>query len=786
MKLSVATHFGQGPSYGEQRADTLLDMVIDSGASGIRDGISWASIETSPGVYDFSAFTSSYMALVADSGLDVTLSILPGGNPLYDDGHTVTTAEGRAAFAAFVDALLTEFPSIDRIVIGNEFNGLNAQFVDGPAASKSIPERAAIYTDILAEVSDLVAEKHSQVEIGGGALHSVATGYVQALIDAGAFAYMDTLDLHPYGLDPVEVGTALAQLGKVLDQLPEDQRPELVVTEFGASADSADPLSNAEFLAKMAAVLSAGGVSEASWYALLDEDSSGTPDMGLYDTISTENDMLEGFRFVQSILLDDQPVQELDLGPGIEAYDFGGGTWLVWGSLQDVDFTGTGLVFRDASGAVIAAPDQLTDSPIYLQGENVDLLTEDGPGSLIADSFYDWALDADPDGPWSYHMLKIRNGTEHVIDTEVLDGQTRMGEQWNPYLGSQYARPFSITADTVLPAAFGGTGNNDRAALERFTAEQTGTVDIVASWSVSADSDDGVIVELRLNGETLSIQTVTGHFALVVRALALTEGDQLDFIVHDGANAVGDVTARHIRVLQSDAGVSSDALLQAHLGADLIDGNEGHIDSVVIGDHLVSPDGGLEADATDPEPQPEIAEETQISGTAEGDLLSADDAVNTKITGRGGEDTLLGNSGNDTLVGGAGADQLNGGSGNDMITGGTGNDLLMGGDGTDKLNGSAGDDTLIGGGGDDQLVGGDGADVFVLAMGDGTDILRDLDATQGDRIDLTAFDADFSDLHFEQSGKHVQVSLTTDGDAFSFTVLSTTVDTLNDEGLFLL
>ncbi len=84
--------------------------------------------------------------------------------------------------------------------------------------------------------------------------------------------------------------------------------------------------------------------------------------------------------------------------------------------------------------------------------------------------------------------------------------------------------------------------------------------------------------------------------------------------------------------------------------------------------------------------------------------------------------------GNDTLLGGAGNDILFGSGGNDLLDGGKGNDILLGG---------TGNDTLIGGQGNDILIGGSGADTFVWKSGDtGTDVIKDFNASQGDRIDL--------------------------------------------------
>ncbi|HWA12403.1 MAG TPA: putative Ig domain-containing protein [Burkholderiales bacterium] len=127
--------------------------------------------------------------------------------------------------------------------------------------------------------------------------------------------------------------------------------------------------------------------------------------------------------------------------------------------------------------------------------------------------------------------------------------------------------------------------------------------------------------------------------------------------------------------------------------------------------------------------------DNRIEGTAGRDHLY----------GAEGDDLLLGLGGDDLLQGGPGNDDLRGDEGDDLLHGGAGDDALAGGDGEDTLDGGANDDHLKGGRGDDALTGGDGADVleggmgndcllgglgfdiYVCALGEGVDTLRDLD-----------------------------------------------------------
>lgn len=83
-----------------------------------------------------------------------------------------------------------------------------------------------------------------------------------------------------------------------------------------------------------------------------------------------------------------------------------------------------------------------------------------------------------------------------------------------------------------------------------------------------------------------------------------------------------------------------------------------------------------------------------------------------------GDDDYTTEGGNDMLYGGPGHDLIYGHGGSDRLFGGTDNDQLVGGEGDDLLRGSLGYDILTGDAGSDS---------FVLAVGEGTDIITDFE-----------------------------------------------------------
>ncbi|MBD1927824.1 DUF4347 domain-containing protein [Trichocoleus sp. FACHB-90] len=112
----------------------------------------------------------------------------------------------------------------------------------------------------------------------------------------------------------------------------------------------------------------------------------------------------------------------------------------------------------------------------------------------------------------------------------------------------------------------------------------------------------------------------------------------------------------------------------------------------------------------------------RIYGFGGHDTISAG-LGNDQIYGDDGNDTLIGDISNSLVAGGD--DFIYGGTGSDRIYGNDGNDFLYGESGNDLIFGDSGNDLIRGGLGNDIVTGGAGRDTFVLARGEGTDIIQD-------------------------------------------------------------
>ncbi|WP_437882588.1 calcium-binding protein [Pseudomonas sp. LRF_L74] len=139
------------------------------------------------------------------------------------------------------------------------------------------------------------------------------------------------------------------------------------------------------------------------------------------------------------------------------------------------------------------------------------------------------------------------------------------------------------------------------------------------------------------------------------------------------------------------------------------------------------------------------AYDNAVNGGAGNDTLSyqfAEAGVTVRMTTSQAQAT--GGSGYDSL---RNLENLIGSDYDDNLAGNAVANILKGGAGNDVLNGREGDDVLDGGAGSDSLTGGSGADRFVfgkledMGLGDLADLIRDFNAAEGDRIDLSALDA---------------------------------------------
>jgi Ca2+-binding RTX toxin-like protein len=287
-----------------------------------------------------------------------------------------------------------------------------------------------------------------------------------------------------------------------------------------------------------------------------------------------------------------------------------------------------------------------------------------------------------------------------------------------------------------------------------------------------------------------SLTALDRVFASVSYSLAANV-ENLLLIGSDNINATGNEVSNRL------VGNDGNNILDGGLGADRLEGGLGNDTYIVdnVGDTITESSTLInEIDTVRSSVDWTLGanlENLVLTGNA---LNGTGNSLNNTLTGNDQNNTFDGGLGADTMIGGAGIDTYYVDNVNDVVietdasltaldrvfasvsyslganvenllltgsdninatgnevsnrlVGNDGNNILDGGLGADRLEGGLGNDTLIGGMGTDNLTGGAGADTFAFndwsesGIGNLRDIITDFSSAQGDKIDLSKFDA---------------------------------------------
>jgi Ca2+-binding RTX toxin-like protein len=242
----------------------------------------------------------------------------------------------------------------------------------------------------------------------------------------------------------------------------------------------------------------------------------------------------------------------------------------------------------------------------------------------------------------------------------------------------------------------------------------------------------------------LAFSTLHGNNAANIMAAMLAGNDR---IFGDGVDQMLDGYGGNDTIT---AGTGSDTLnggagndvLDGGAGMDALSGNEGK-DIIFIGNagHHVAGETINGGDGTDvirftaTAGGQSLVLNVDVDGVEQVVIASAAGAVtsfdlNVNATAITNALIITGNNGANVISGTAEADSLSGLGGSDELNGLGGNDTLNGGLGTDTVNGGDGDDVVILGSGTEHPVG------EVIDGGDGTDTIRFISTTSGDKLTL--------------------------------------------------
>jgi hypothetical protein len=222
--IGVNTHLTNAGMNPEQYRD-LLAPLAEAGVYMIRSDLTWATVEQTPGVYDF--VTPGYDHMVeAAEGLGIRiLFILSYANPLYGEFNSVADVESRCAFAAYATAAANRYGGRGHTwEIWNEPN--TDRFWTTAEGGPNAAEYAAL---VESTVSALRAADPGGTIAVGAVLYFLSTidlpgisiggeRWLQALADAGVLGLGDEVTLHFYrGGNPEGVIADVVAARAILD-----------------------------------------------------------------------------------------------------------------------------------------------------------------------------------------------------------------------------------------------------------------------------------------------------------------------------------------------------------------------------------------------------------------------------------------------------------------------------------------------------------------------------------------------------------------------------------------
>lgn len=202
-------------------------------AAGVRcarsELIWWGLCESSPGVYNFAPGAWNCYAWInfLKARNIKPYCILCYGNPLY--GGTPDTPAGRAAFANYCNALVTQFKNdVDIWEIWNEPN-LDMFWGKTP--------NAADYAALVAAAAPVIRAADPDCIVVGGATSGIDRTFLDAAFDAGLLAHIDVLSVHPYRIqNPESINSEISSLRVKMNSYPNGPNVKIWTGEWGFNA----------------------------------------------------------------------------------------------------------------------------------------------------------------------------------------------------------------------------------------------------------------------------------------------------------------------------------------------------------------------------------------------------------------------------------------------------------------------------------------------------------------------------------------------------------------------
>ena len=181
MVLGVQTHFSQ------RWPGKVWELAKELGVP-VRDAVPWSAVEFEPGKYRIPRHLRGFLENLKRDGQSAVL-VFAHPHPDYAAAGQEAAARAQADFIAM---LLRDYgEQIRAVEIGNEINGLTSN-----------EDQMQIHLEQLRAAHASVKAVDPDMPVLGGAVLSVAIGFLEEFIAEGGGRYIDGIALHPFRPKP--------------------------------------------------------------------------------------------------------------------------------------------------------------------------------------------------------------------------------------------------------------------------------------------------------------------------------------------------------------------------------------------------------------------------------------------------------------------------------------------------------------------------------------------------------------------------------------------------------
>ncbi|GAA2959253.1 GH39 family glycosyl hydrolase [Microbacterium schleiferi] len=259
--VGMAVHINR---YSVGQVDALMDPL---GAGSLREGPTWDTIETSPGVYVWPQLFDDQINASKQRG-ERPVVILAYFSRFYDNGKTPSSPAGIAAFANYARAAAEHFgPDVDYEV----YNEFNHTFNNGACGLT-----ADCYLPLLEAASDAIHDVAPSARVVGPVLAGDKLDWMERLFELGGLDFLDVVSYHTYDFPNAPEGRTEDRVDEVralIDEYaPAGKDIPIWISEHGWTTTTGNTTEQqqAAYIVRSAVLLQDAGVERTWYYELID------------------------------------------------------------------------------------------------------------------------------------------------------------------------------------------------------------------------------------------------------------------------------------------------------------------------------------------------------------------------------------------------------------------------------------------------------------------------------------------------------------------------------------